>query len=144
MKSLQVIMVIICIITTLQSCLWMTEEGEYQKIVIQNNSWETTYMYIKPGSMKDTIFVIDDIYPVRNTFEEDSHWVLAPFTQVTSNSDILSLIEGQVTHWAFIFFSKETFEKYTNEEIVEKQMKLSAKAYTLRQLDSLNWTITYP
>ncbi len=131
--------------STMQSCIWMTEEGEDHDITIINNSMKVICLENLKGNIgvSDTLLDPQFVNGLKSVLMVSDFWV-KPNMHKVINMDITDLKDGYFTHGIFIFMDKKILEEYSTEEIVEKQMKLCAKAYTLRQLDSLNWTITYP
>ena len=132
----------------LNSCLFLDllgPESRHQIIKIINNSEIEIAFYpytILPigGLYPDTLLPKADIGRYCSKIEPKHQWGWSPdLTDKQMREQF-----GEADTLIFFVFSVETLNKYTWEEIREGYKILKRYDLSIQNLDSLNWTITYP
>lgn len=110
-------------------------------IYFVNNSDKTLLEYSSPDIYPDTSIIV-----ATNPFDERvMQFAIKPYSTYKKGDNwksYLSISKSEVM--TILLFDKAVVENTPWKTIREDYMVLKRYEYTLKQLDSLNWTITYP
>lgn len=145
MKSRNIFLLIL--VFFLNSCYWFFEDPErkYQSIKINNNS-EIDIAFYPYSFLPIGVLYPDTLLPKENIGRyckkiEPKH--VSWYRPTLYEKDIREKY-GEADTLIFFVFSVETLNKYSWEEIREDYKILKRYDLSIKDLDSLDWTITYP
>ena len=152
MKSVRFFLLLIVFV--LSSCHFFDELSDlmnrsFQCVTIKNNSTRKIAFY--PYSFLPISGIYGAFYPDTLLPPEDIGFYSAricPMEEYTyrtifETKNIRSYFGGRDSLMFFVF-SVDTLDKYSWDEIYEGYMVLKRYDLSITDLDSLNWTITYP
>lgn len=137
----QVLAALICIVTICGTCL--REDQGHERIIFQNNSNLRLYLYGEDISYPDTSIYFGDLTKTGTT------QIVNPNSLNVSALEIQSIWEQRLSHpdqdtlMVFVF-DADVIETVPWSTVVHDYMVLKRYDLSLRDLQKMNWTVTYP
>lgn len=136
----------------LSSCVF--DRIDKRNLIVYNNSNKVIYNFI---SSNDSIYNLENyddfVYKGDYIYTKEGNIKLFGFTRINPKEKLSS--NGETTKWDVYFESiddkkiklfiiyKDSVDKYGWKEIFKKNIYNKKYLLTIKDLDSLNWTITY-
>lgn len=128
---------ILILIVFFSGCIhYKNTASRHQVIHINNNSDKDIYYY--PGMPDGSLWYIDPY--------DDPYFLIEAHGHTVDQDDSFEdTIENSVSKkLVYYFYDAEVLRTVPYDTVYKYKMVLGRKAYTKGQLDSLNWTISFP
>jgi hypothetical protein len=129
--------IMLCLLFISATCCRNDKDCHYN-VYIKNNSDKTIYFYLS------TLYP-DTLYLYVNPTVAGDEYKVKPHQ--TTNDSHNSCVEGyyyRTQKLIYFIYDAQTLETIPWDTVTKKYMILKRYELTLHDLDSLNWTITYP
>ncbi len=111
-------------------------------IIVENNSSDTILIFYNFYDYPDTSLILQSPFL---DFEQKKLSIVLPDSELTSNGSFIKYFNMQNTTKLMLYiFNNKTVESVPWDTIRQNYLILKRYDLSLEDLDSLNWTITYP
>ncbi|MCH7396769.1 hypothetical protein MM236_02165 [Belliella sp. DSM 107340] len=112
------------------------------KLIIMNNSDKKIIFFDQFNSPKDTLL---SNFPFNLTLENTNSRIIGPNSSATFPGSYKGILNDYQDDILMLYlFSRDTIERVSWDRIVDEYLILRRYDLTLKDLEDMNWTITYP